>query len=353
MHALALALLALGSSSGDARPDANAPVEETWISLDRELEALAVSLQEPAPGLEMGALLRVNYARFDEFQPPGGMGNEYGGFILDNVRFHVGGAVGDYGLFLQVEGLNGTFEVLDAFATWQAYETVRFVMGQFQPVFLWNALVPPERLFFILRTTDSQFWHARVLGARLDGDYGRLRWALSLENGGDAQGDENAYTARVAYDVTGPGVDLVQGTYGAGEDSSLSVGLGYHDDESAADDGDVLAVDAPFTRGRFGLWADWLDYADDGGGGTGIYSIFSDTSPWSVAATWMLVPEEYEIGARWQELDDDFDTNAWTVGVNRYVHGHDVKWQLNYVERDADDGGVEDQAIAVGHTVNI
>ena len=345
IHALPL-LLSIAAVPGEGDPAATA---QEWLSLDREIEDLAAARQAGTSGLRMGALVRSNYAWIeDELEVllgPAFEGEDWSGFTLDNVRAWVAGDVGAFTYMFQLEAAGGDAQLLDGYAAWQVHEQMRFTLGQFQPDFLWSSLVPPERLFFILHTDDGQLWNARVLGARVDGRMSRLAWAFSIDNGADAAAQDLAYTGRISYDLTGPGVGRIQGSYGAGRDSSLTVGAGYHTDDGLPGDRDVYALDAQFTRGRLAVWGEWLDY------GNFQDPAFIERTPWSASASWMLVPEKYELGVRYQFTDDIGEREAWTFGVNRYIEGHDAKWQLNYV---GIGGDVESRsAVALGLTVNL
>ncbi len=44
---------------------------------------------------------------------------------------------------------------------------------------------------------------------------------------------------------------------------------------------------------------------------------------------------------------------AVTVGVNRYVEGHDLMWQLNFIDKQADNPAGDAQTVAVGITAHI
>lgn len=80
----------------------------------------------------------------------------------------------------------------------------------------------------------------------------------------------------------------------------------------------------------------------------------SDTTPYAFTASYMLGEDEYEIAARYEESDNVNDDSALTVGVNKYVHGHDIKWTLSYTMFDtnaalpADDVDIIALSLAMG-----
>lgn len=330
---------------------------EGWLRLDRELEALAGPLQAPSQsGVSLGVLLRTNYAWFEE--SPAAPGEHYSGFALDNVRPWIEGRVGATTLRLTLEAQSGTALVLDAYARMPVSEDVEVTLGQFQPAVLRSALVEPQNLLFILRTGPGSFWHARDTGVELAALLDTVRLRASFLNGTDGAGDEPAMALRADWNAVGS-VPLVEGAYGSGRKTCLAVGASYYDDASALADGDVLSADAILTTDRFSLAGEFQSYADDGGVDlgsgvkNGIYGNFSDSNPWATTASFMVDPEKYELGVRYEMLDDQYDASAVTVGLNAYLAGHDLMWQINYAQVDSErvdqDGGV----FGIGLTVNI
>lgn len=320
-----------------------------WSALDREIAALAqVTPEEGGPaGVRVEAVLRTNYAWFDE-TPAAGV-EDYSGFALDNVRPRIDGAVGDFAFQIEIEAQSGTALVLDAYAAWNLSEAVSLTMGRFQPPVLRSALVDPENLLFVLRTLPAQLLQARDEGVQVAGRWENVLVRGSLENGADGTGDDYAYTARLDWDVLGGGVRLVEGAYGSGRDACLTVGGSYHDDANAPDEGDLVALDAALTLGRFALSGEWLQVGED----PAFFGDFSDTSPFAVMASFMIDPERYEVAVRYEKFDADEELDAWTLGVNRYVAGHDVKWVLNVADVSADNDDQDGAAVALGLTVHV
>jgi hypothetical protein len=322
--------------------------EDEWLSLDREIEALSRSIQADAPaGLRMGLLVRSNYAHFDE--SPFGPGTTYSGFVLDNVRAWFEGDIGSTTAHISFEAQSGTAQVLDAWASTRVGELFRATMGQFQPAVLRSALVDPQNQLFILRSGPGAFWQRRDVGVQLAAELERLLIRGSLENGADGAGDEFAYSVRADWAAAGGGVPLVEGTYGSGRKTCLSVGASYHSDENALLDGDVMTADAALTTDRFSLAAEFQDYGDDGA----IYGTFADTAPWAASASFMIDPEKYEIGVRYEDLDDANEVKAVTVGLNRYFAGHDLMWQFNFATVDSDSTSQDGNVFAIGLTANV
>lgn len=358
MHERSARALSLSLAlSLSAAPLAAGGGSEEWLSLDRELEALANVPQAPgAEGLRMGALLRTNFAWFEE--SPVSPGTHYAGFALDNVRPWIEGRVGATTLRLGLEAQSGTALVLDAYARTTVTEDLDFTMGQFLPAVLRSSLVEPQNQLFLLRTGPGAFWHARDTGVELAALLDTVLLRGSFLNGRDGAADEPAFAVRADWNAVGI-VPLVEGAYGSGRQTCLAVGASWYDDESALEDGDVLSADAILTTDRFSVGAEFQDYADDGGVDpgngilNGIYGNLSDSNPWSAYASYMVDPEKYELGVRYETLDDQYDASAVTVGLNAYLAGHDLMWQFNYSQVESDRSDQKGGALGIGLTVNI
>lgn len=351
MSTLLVGLMAAMGTGITTAPET--PEVPEWALLDREIESLATSLQGDS-GPRVGALLRLNYSNSGDIMVGG---NDLGGFLWDNARVSVGGWLGDFEYLFQTEaasvGTLGAAAALDAWVRTALNEHIRLTLGLFPGAFLGSSSTEPQNLLFILRTTDAQFWNSRDQGVMVDGSVGALDWAVSVSNGSDGAGDDLLIGGRLAVGLIGGGVDAVQGAYGKGEDARATLALNLVEDQSALDDGDALAVEFATSMGPVYGSLEYLDYADDGGAGAGVFSVFSDTSPFSAVLSYMIVEDEYEAAIRYQDLDDTFDTQAITLGLNGYLEGHDLKWQINYIDKSADNPAGDAQTIALGLTVNV
>lgn len=337
-------------------PLASAGGSDDWLPLDRELQALESTLAPQDGGIRVGALLRTNYAWFEE--SPINPGTHYSGFAFDNIRAFFEGDVGSTTMHLSFEGQSGTVVVLDAYGRMPVAEHVRLTVGQYLPAVLRSGLIDPQNLLFILRTGPGAYWHQRDQGAEVAADLDRVLVRASLLNGSDAVADDVAFCVRADWNAVNS-VPWVEGAYGSGRQTGLIVGASYYDDASALEDGDVISVDALLTTDRFSLGGEFQSYGDDGGVDpgngvkNGIYGNFSDTSPWAVSASFMVDPDKYELGLRYETLDDQYDASAVTVGLNAYLAGHDLMWQFNYSQVSSDRSDQDGGAVGIGLTVHI
>jgi hypothetical protein len=356
MHPRTVPTLALPFALALSTPHAAAGGEE-WLRLDRELESFASAAQVPSPpSVTVGVLLRTRYAWVEE--SPTMPGESESGFALDDVRPWIEGRVGATTVRLALEGASGTFEVLDAWARLPVIEDVELGVGRLQPAVLRSALVDPQNLLFLQRTVPGDFWYARDSGVELAARLDTVLVRAGLFNGSDGAGDEPALSLRADWDAVAT-VPPVEGAYGSGRQTALVVGASYYDDGGALEDGDVISLDALLTTDRFSLGGEFQSYADDGGVDPGngvkdgIFGNLSDTSPWSLSASFMVDPDRYELGLRYEDLDDDFDGKAITVGLNAYLAGRDLMGQINYTQLDSDFAGRDGGVFAIGLTVNL
>ena len=79
----------------------------------------------------------------------------------------------------------------------------------------------------------------------------------------------------------------------------------------------------------------------------------ADANVFSIAGTFMLTDASsqygaWELGVRFQTLDDDDDTRVIDAGANYYVDGHNMKYIINYTNLDSDNGNFDGDLIRVG-----
>lgn len=368
MNKFVLSALALTSAGGLASAGTGS---EEWLTLDREIESLASAQQAAAPGSSSGVtvsgFIRTSYLNSSDVDVGA---NDLGGFSLDNARINVTGTIGDYMLFVELEGaetststdailngpgVGGTVSVLDAYGAWNINEMFRLTMGQFRSPFLGSAQLSEDKLLFLDRTLMGYLWSSRDLGVMLGGQYDMLGWWIAAQNGLDSVGDDLAFSARVAFDAMG-GANArpkVEGAYGAAEGTLLQVSAGYYqDDDTIIDDVAAWNIEGNLVMGAFSAAATYVDHDD--GFATILGGNFTE-GPSVLAATagFMFVPERWEVAARYEDLDDDADTNVITVGLNYYAIGHDAKWQVNYAMVDSDDDDIEADILGIGLTVGV
>jgi hypothetical protein len=168
-----------------------------------------------------------------------------------------------------------------------------------------------------------------------------------------------------------------EGAMGSTDSFNGSVGVTFvHDDtrEDADGDGDVdssaYLADFAGSFQNFGFGAEVARFDDDfvattdedysnifDGMGDTFLTLQPDSLPWAVYASYLINPE-WEVGARYEDLDnDDSDLaanadNTVISFVANWYRGTAGKWQLQYTIVDADTDGFDDgNIVEVGYAV--
>ena len=319
------------------------PGSEEWAGLDRDIENLASSFATQGGGFAVDGFLIATYNNSSDITVSPS-GNDLGGFMINNARANLRGTVGDYGVFISLDAAGGAATLLDAYGTFSIGDQVNGQLGQFRPPFLWSSQIDEDKFVLLSRTINGSVWASRDNGVMFNGTFEQIGWYVAAQNGSDSVGDELAFTGRVDFDALGAGIGLQEGAYGASDESTLTVGVAFHDDGGLSD-GTAIGGDAVFTMGAFSAHAEVVDYDQDFFG--------QDVTPFSVTASYMVSPDEYEIAVRFEDLDDGNDTTIITGGVNRYVTGHDAKWGINYTTTQSDVSSLEIDVISVGLTLSV
>jgi|GEM_PF-761238 len=336
------------SAAEGTTAEAEDPIDE-WAELDQEIQGLAALGFDYVPVAELWGYLRSTVYYQDQPEHSAGLN-------LDNLRLNLVGEVAGYGYRLTSELASGRLELLDAWLTTNLGEELDFTIGQFRVPFLRSGLIEASDLLFIARTRNGIFYSQRDQGVMLNGDHGRFHWRLAAHNGADSTFDRQLTTIHTEVNLIGEPPMAHEGAYGAGDTTRLTLGAGVSNDDTTSH-GTAVAIEAYFVDDRFSLQAEWLDYSSD-------YSLVDmeqrgDTSPWSVTTSYMLVPHKYEVALRYDDFDDvsspmDFDRRTFTAGLNRYVEGHELKWQLNVAaaHKGGAADGLHDLLIGLGLTAS-
>ena len=345
---LTAALLSLlSTAAANDTVDAAATTDSEWPELDAELEALNQELLAPPTGPRFWGYVRTNFAHSDELR--NAAGRSYSGVAFDNIRVNATGEFDRYAYRITGDLAQGTLALVDAFVRINVGEGIHGTFGLFRPPFLSSGLVEARDLLFITRTRNGVFNSIRDRGIGFDGEHGRFRWAIAGHNGADDIANKVLLTGRASIDVIGEAQPAWEGAYSTGDEARVNVAIAYQDDGAASDAG-AFAVEATAIVGDVYLHGEIVDYGDD-------WSLDPNfpgeqrggTTPWSVVASWLFPNEQWEAAFRYDDYDDttmpaNFDRTLYTLGLNYYVAGHDLKWQLNYgYQRN---GGIDDLADA-------
>jgi hypothetical protein len=338
MNKFVLGALALSAASTPCLAGTGTD-DTSWTGLDRDISTLSSSLAPAGSGAMVSGFIKTSYANSGDVTVGG---NDLGGFSIDNARLNISGTVGDYSLFISLEGstdpgfgqtfgttgVGGGVGVLDAIASWNLSDEIKISMGQFRPAFLASSLRSDDSLLFIDRTTQGDVWAFRDQGAMASGNFDQLGWAVSLQNGADGAGNDLVINARVTFTAMGTAPSATEGAYGSSGSQNLTIGVGYYDDDNVTD-GSAISGDVYFTAGALSASAEVVAYDDGLGFGLPAGGVTGQT-PWDVVVGYMVVPDQWEVAVRYEDFDDTDNSNAITAGINYYRSGHAAKWQFNW-----------------------
>ena len=321
--------------------------ENEWSSLDQEIESLSSSLStQNATGPKINGWVISSFRHSSDIDADPDPANEedQSGFFLESVRVEISGDAGsDYSYKVSFELSEGVLTLRDAYATFKIADAVNGRMGNFKQPFLRSALISDNRLLFLDRTILGGLFATRDLGLMFFGSFDTLDWYIAAQNGVDGVADEFLFTGRLAVNLMGSGTGQVEGAYGAGDESNLSVAAAIADD-GGIEDGLHWAIEAAFAQGPFSVAGELVDF-DDGDGVTGGFfgagDGLADSTPWDVTASYMFT-DMYELAVRYQDLDDSDDSRVLGAVINRYVQGHDINWLLQYQKFETDAAGADD-----------
>lgn len=355
-----LAAVALGLIAVTASP-ALASHPADWEVLDAEVAELTRELDAAGPLLEFAGYIKSSYRRSndlvytfdpDTFAPLG----DLGGFAIDSMGLSLKGQVEEFSFKF---GYNPSADKLrSTYVRWQVTDAARLTMGKFKVPLLRSRLVRTTRLLFLDRSVQARATGPRELGLKAELDLSEaMRLRIALQDGTDGTLSDKRWTARLEADLLGGGLLKYEGAYKAKDRWRSSLGIGISDDGFFAD-GRVLAADLGLTRSRFSLALEWLDHGDDLGtykrGLVDPATILQrgGTQPYGVSVSWILVDKKLEAAVRLQNFDDPNHTEMTTLGLNYYLHGHNAKVQLNWIDVASDIAGLESNVIALGVVLN-
>ncbi len=340
-----------------------AVANDDWAQLDQDIQALSASvtgLEEH--GMHIGGRIRTLYQSSSDVTTASG--NDLGGFSVRNARLYSSGTTaGDIGYRVEVDFGNGAgaaqLGLLDAYLDIPVGGEISARVGQFRAHVSREALIDSGNLFFVERSAIGNHFSGRSQGIALNGDMGEFGWALTIQNGNDGTGDDLFMALRGGIDLMGGGTDLVEGAYGAGDEMEASAAVSYFSDD-AVEDADGFLVEGSLATGQFSAQASILSLGDavslanvDNENPAASAGLEADTTPFSVQGTFMLSEAgsdygAWELGLRFQDLDDTNETTVIDFGANYYANGHDYKYIINYSSISSDDASLEVDTITLG-----
>jgi hypothetical protein len=348
--------------------------ESDWQALDQDIQALSASVQGlEGTGINLGGRVRTFYNNsgdivgFDADGDPLTTNDQadLGGFSVNNARLYAyGTTTQDIGYRLEVDFAGQAGALLDAYLDIPVGGEITARVGQFRAHVLRESLIDSGNLFFADRSVHASLFAGRGQGLAVMGNFDAFDWAVTLQNGSDSVGDDLFLAVRAELDILGEGTDLIEGAYGASEEMEASAAIAYYDDGATAVDSDGIAFEASLATSQFSAQAVFLSTGDAApssnfdtnefyGAGAAVAANIADASPFAIGGTFMLTEASsdygaWELGARFQDLDDPQSTRIIDIGANYYADGHNMKYIINWTSFDSDPGGADGDLIRVG-----
>lgn len=310
--------------------------------------------------------LKVNgfaQVRYTFFEPEHGKSNH--NFDVALARLAFSGTVFDpkVSYFLQYEastfGNNNRTNMLDWWMKYSFSEGFAIQAGRFILPYSRQFYTHPGNLLFSdLSSADYAFNLQRAVGAHLGGKFGRLSYDATVTNsiraldaGGQQNvGDELAVLGRLELDLLEP-YGYLESSPKPVSEPQMSIGLAaaFNPVDEASGFQNVLpgdrttnvTIDSGFRFGRFSLQgASYYRHNNVKGAGRPD----SDDFGYYGQIGYYLVPEEWELAGRISGVEFDHPNNPavlsdgreYTIGLNYYLYGHNVKMQMDYSFLDSD-----------------
>lgn len=262
--------------------------------------------------------------------------------LSDEWRLHIGlrGEKGNPRAYVGAAGEPGEVRTVDTYAAYRIDDGWDVLLGKFRPPFASSGMLEEEGTLFFDRSIIGEKWDFYDTGAMLRGQVGPLRGWLSAQNGADGSGNNAALTGRGMWDVVGGGVEHeYEGGWNAPEGLALSVGGAVYYDTST-DNLSAQSLELAMTFSPVYLAA---EVADEGNGLGSLYA-------YSLTGSVMLA-EDIELAARLEGFNRADNTDLFRATLNKYLRGHDAKWQLSYSSSKSNAPLVDSQILVLGLTL--
>jgi hypothetical protein len=367
----ALALAAAGSLSYAD------PGDNEWLELDSEINSLASTLQPSSQdGMGWAFLMRFSYNFSSDDIAEDASGNDVSGFSFQDVDLAFWGSVAEYGYRVSMDiasdgnsgGPDVDFTLEDAYGYWDCGGYVTAKAGQFKPQSFRSASMDPENMLFIDRTAlgaSFDFWDP---GIQTHGTYEAFSYWASVQNGGNGQESDHLYVVRVEW-AFNAGAGAANGAMGGNDELNLTAGAMYAQEDAGAtgsNENDVVGLDVAGNFSSFGFYGEVAHLGDDATlstgsdfgigtiGANGFPLVFStDSTPYAIMASFLVNPE-WEIAARYQDLDNSSnggqDNDIVSVAVVWYRSGNNAKWTAQWSDYGGDNG-IDGSTFQIGLTL--
>ncbi len=319
-----------------------------------------VRTEDGSFSLKVNGFAQVRYTFFDQEHKQGNSN-----FDVALARFAFSGTVFDPKLsyFFQYEastfGNNNRTNMLDWWMKYSLSPDLAVQAGRFILPYSRQFYTHPGNLLFPdLSSADYAFNLQRAVGAHLGGKFSRLAYDLAVTNsiraldGGGQQnfGKEIAALGRLEFDVLEP-YGYLESSPAPVSEPQMSVGLAasYNPIDEASVFQNVMpgdrttnvTLDAGYRWDRLTLqtagYYRYNNVKDSGRPNNNDWGYYGQIG-------YYLVPEMWELAGRVSGVNFDHPNNPlvlgdgreYTIGLNYYLYGHNVKMQMDYSFLDND-----------------
>lgn len=291
-------------------------------------------------------------------------GEDTSSFLMRRVRLDIKGHVISPELTYRIMSEHARSSTLrDAWVNYAFDPRLQVRVGQFTVPFQWHRDVGPRRQHFAERGVPSEtfgFPTGRDIGVMLHGTGDDRRWGYGVgffdgagRNVATSNSDGHMVSGRLKLAILGE-LPREESDFARSEDPNLAVGIGgqgaWRNEVRAWDIGRSMAgderadwiagtADVRFAWKGFSVAAEgYLRHVDPDDSAVDSY----DGWAWMVSTGYMIMPERYEVVARYSQLRLDADDRAtrereWGAGLNIYHKGHDWKTRVNLLRHDFED----------------
>lgn len=287
-------------------------------------------------------------------------------FYLRRARINVAGKfLEDFNFRLELEFAGSLGEttsmraqLTDGYINWNRHDFAQVRVGQFKSPYGYEQLAYDPGLFTIERTlVNDRLTLSRQIGVQVAGDGfdKRVSYATGVFNGTGVNtnandNDDFLWAGRASgipwrRKIGGQPAQWSTGVNSfATKDAGLAaqpVEFGFDATPATAARDNVftgqrtgLGVDTQVKIGRFDFWAEYLRSRFEQSAGRTF-----EADGWYAQAAYFVVPARVQTVLKHDTFDPDRDTDGnatdtWTLGVNYFFKGDDLKVQLDYLRSD-------------------
>jgi phosphate-selective porin OprO/OprP len=263
-------------------------------------------------------------------------------------------------------------QLTDGYINWNRYAAANVRAGQFKTPFGFEQLYADPRLLTIERSmVNDRLTLNRQIGVQLGGDLldKRLSYAVGTFNGNGVNTNANDNNR---LDTVGRLSGIPWQGELAGGKASWSIGvdgftandtalaltsdLGIDSTPTTADRDGIFTgkrhgfgADSQFVSGPFELWVEYLRTRFEPA--NSIPSARFQAVGGYVQVSLFLVPKKFQIVVKQETFDPNDDisknqTDTTTLGLNYYIHGHDLKLMADYLRVKAGRLDSQDKVLA-------